>query len=135
MNATSSPDIDALIAAFYAAFDNRGTRAPATAALRAMFAPGGRITRVAPGHIDSWSIEEFIAPRAAMLTDGTLTDFTEWETEGATTVFRNIASRQSHYRKVGTMNGAPYFGGGQKFIQLIRIDTRWMITSVLWEDV
>jgi hypothetical protein len=92
------------------------------------------VTRVSGGGVESWSVDEFIAPRAAMLTDGTLLDFHEWETESNTTVTGNIASRRSQYRKTGTLNGSVVAGGGRKFIQLCRIDGRWMISSVLWED-
>jgi len=128
--------IDALIAAFYAAYDNRGGKPPATAALRGLFTPEGRVTRVSAGDVANWDVDAFIAPREAMLTDGTLVEFHEWETEAVTEVFDNIASRTSHYAKAGTLNGAPYAGEGCKFIQLVRgPDRRWRINSVLWEDV
>lgn len=128
-------DIDALIAAFYGAFDNRGDRAPATASLRDMFTADGRVVRVSAGGVESWNVDEFIAPREAMLTNGTLVDFHEWEIECATTVFDNIACRQSRYRKAGTLNGAPWTGEGRKLIQLCRDGGRWLIASVLWEDL
>lgn len=127
-------EIDALTDTFYRAFDNRGTPAPSAAALRALFAVDARIRRVASGAAEQWTVDEFIAPRIAMLTNGTLTDFHEWETGSRTTVFDNIASRESHYRKVGTLNGAPYSGDGRKFIQLYRANGSWLICSILWED-
>jgi hypothetical protein len=130
----SDPEIESLVGAFYAAFDNRGGRAPAGEALRAMFAEAATITRVAPDLADIWAPDAFIAPRVAMLTDGTLTDFHEWETEARTVVLDNIASRWSRYEKSGTLNGADYRGGGQKFIQFQRADGRWLISSILWED-
>jgi len=127
--------IDAVIAAFYAAFDNRDGRAPATSALRGLFTPEARVVRVSAEGVASWDLEAFIAPREAMLGDGTLLDFHEWETDAATQVSGNIASRTSRYRKAGTLNGAPYVGEGRKFIQLARgADARWRITAVLWED-
>lgn len=126
--------IDAVIAAFYSAFDNRGGRTPPTAALYDMFDASGRITRVSRDRVESWSVEQFVAPRAELLSNGTLTEFHEWETGGSTTVCGNIASRQSHYRKEGIRDGVAYAGEGRKFIQLYRVDARWVITSVLWED-
>jgi hypothetical protein len=129
-----SPTVETVIAAFYAAFDNRGGRAPAMAVLRHLFTPDGRITRVSPDGVASWDVETFIAPREAMLTDGRLTDFFEWETAGATEVTGAIAVHRSRYRKTGRLDGAPYDGEGCKLISLCLADGGWRIVSVLWED-
>jgi hypothetical protein len=129
------PALEALVAAFYAAFDNRGGRRPATAALRAMFADGATITRVEAANVAVWTPDEFIAPRETMLTNGVLTGFHEWETAAHTVILQNIASRWSTYEKAGALNGAAYGGGGHKFIQFQRQDGRWTISSILWEDL
>jgi hypothetical protein len=134
MKPENETGIDALIVEFYRAFDNRGGRTPSADALRKLFAPGARIMRVSSGANEQWTVDEFIAPRIAMLTNGTLAEFHEWEVQGSTTVFENIASRESHYRKTGTLNGAPYSGGGRKFIGLSRVNAAWLICSILWED-
>ena len=128
-------EIDEVIAAFYAAFDNRGSRPVHTDRLIELFAPEARVVRLSDGVIHSWSVNDFILPREAMLSDGTLTNFHEWETTSRTTVLADIASRESHYEKSGTMNGQPYAGVGRKFIQLCRLDGRWRITAVLWQDL
>lgn len=127
-------EVDALADAFYRVFDNRGSQVPSAAALRDLFAADGRIRRVSSGTVELWTVDEFIAPRIALLTNGTLTDFHEWETRSTTTVFADIASRESHYRKTGTLNGLPYAGEGRKLIQLCRFDGQWLICSILWED-
>lgn len=129
-----SSTIDEVIAAFYAAFDNRGGRQLAADTLRALFISAARITRVSAAGVESWTVEEFIAPRAAMLSDGTLTEFHEWEIDAWTTALDHIASRHSFYEKSGTMRGQSYAGRGRKFIQLCRVDDAWRITAVLWED-
>ena len=131
----SCAGIDDLIASFYAAFDNRGGRLPTMADVQRMFLPGGIVTRVTRDGIESWSVDDFIAPRVTMLTDGTLTAFHEWEVEAETTVLGNIASRQSRYGKEGTLRGAPYRGEGRKILQLCRVGDHWRIVSVLWEDL
>jgi hypothetical protein len=136
--------IDTLIAAFYSAFDNRArprvdngdTGSVRWAAeLRAMFIAEGRVTRMSPTAVETWNVDDFITPRIVMLSDGTLTNFHEWEIEGATTVLGRIASRQSRYRKSGRLKGEPYSGEGRKLIQLCRVEERWLIVSVLWEDL
>lgn len=134
MGEQTDPGIEALITAFYAAFDNREGRRPSAEALRAMFDETAMVTRIGPNGGDAWTPEAFIAPRVAMLTDGTLTDFHEWEVASRTTILAHIASRWSRYEKSGVLNGADYRGGGQKFIQMRRAGDGWVISSVLWED-
>ena len=134
MGEQATPEIEALMAAFYTAFDNRGSRRPAAEDLKGMLAEAATITRVAPDKVETWTPEAFISPRVEMLTDGTLTDFHEWETEAQTVVLENIACRRSTYGKAGKLNGADYQGGGHKFIQFHRTEGRWLISSILWED-
>lgn len=127
-------EIEELVAAFYAVFDNRNGQSLAIEELHAMFVKDATITRVALDRVDTWTTEAFISPRVAMLSDGTLTEFREWEIDAKTTVFESIASRCSHYKKTGLLNGVRYDGGGRKFIQLCRTTDRWLISSILWED-
>ncbi len=133
----SPPDqspINRLIAGFYAAFDNRQGRVIDVTGLRRMFLPSARVTRVSAGQLESWSVDEFIAPRAALLGDGSLVDFHEWEVEGATTIFDHIAERRSHYRKSGVLRGRPHVGEGRKIISLCHSEGCWRIVAVLWEE-
>ena len=134
MAETADPEIEALIAAFYAAFDNRGGRKPAAEPLRALFAEAATVTRVTDDEAQTWTADEFIAPRIALLNGGGLADFHEWEVESRTRVETNIASRRSLYEKQGMLDGADYRGAGRKFIQLHRAAGAWRISSVLWED-
>lgn len=137
----SSPDvsddedaIDTLVAAFYAAFDNRSGRAVPADALRDMFLEAALITRATTDGIDTMSVDRFIAPRERMLSDGTLTDFHEWETEARTLVLRDIAARRSTYAKRGDRDGALYEGVGSKLIQFVRTGQGWRIAAICWED-
>lgn len=100
-----------------------------------MFTPGASITCVAPGRVDTWWVEAFIAPRVALLSNGALSEFHEWEVEGQTIIFGAIANRCSHYAKSGLLNGEPCDGGGRKFISLARTEEGWRISSILWEDI
>ena len=127
-------EIDAVIAAFYAAFDNRGGRVPVAEDLRGLFTEAATVTRAAGDEIDTWDPDGFVEPRIALLTGGTLVDFHEWETGSRTLVLDHIASRWSTYEKEGKLDGAEYRGGGHKLIQLHRVGGRWLISSLLWED-
>lgn len=135
MNSSALSRIEHLIARFYAAFDNRAGRFVDLTELRGMFLPDSRVTRIANGQPESWTVDQFIAPREAILTDGSLVDFHEWEVEGVTTIFGNIAAHRSQYRKSGQLRGDPYVGEGRKFISLCRLEGRWRIVSILWEDL
>jgi hypothetical protein len=135
LNEDARSEIEEVIAAFYAAFDNRGGRMPSASQFRDLFLSDGRVTRVSGERIESWAIDDFFAPRETLLTDGTLRDFHEWETSGRTTILESIATRESHYQKSGVLNGSLYKGEGRKLIQLCRTGERWVIVSVLWEDL
>ena len=129
-----NPEIETLVADFYAAFDNRDARVPDIEAMRKLFAASAAITRIAQGSAECWSPDAFLAPRIAMMTEGRLTDFHEWEVEARTRVLANIASRWSTYEKAGRLDGADYRGRGHKFIQMYREAEGWRISAILWED-
>lgn len=99
-----------------------------------MFVTGARVTRVGSDAIEVFEVEEFIAPRHALLIGGGLTEFHEWEVSGATCSTGIIASHSSVYEKSGLLHGQPYRGRGRKLIHLVSIDGAWLITAILWAD-
>lgn len=127
-------EIDRVVAAFFAAFDNREGTAPGLAELPGLFLPGAVIVKLAAGVAETMTVEQFIAPRAALLTGGRLVDFYEWETEAETMLAGGLALRVSRYCKAGVMDGAPYEGGGRKHASLALTGAGWRIASVTWED-
>lgn len=135
MRTADERSIDELTGRFYAAFDNRGGAMPRTGDLRTLFLAGASVTRVSAEGAQQWTVDEFIAPREAMLTDGTLTEFNELETEGRTTFGgERIACRRSSYRKSGYRDGTLSGGSGRKLIHLVKLEADWRISAVLWED-
>lgn len=136
MNETQDPaGIDALIARFYGAFDNRNGRVPTLAELETLFAPGALVVCDGGAHCEPWTVAEFAAPRVRLLTSGELIDFHEWETSASTRIVGAIATRESTYRKQGTLRGQPYAGGGRKFFHCGRFAQGWRISAVAWSDV
>jgi hypothetical protein len=124
--------IDAVVAAFFGAFDNRDGRVPDAAAFAALFVDGATIAHRSGERVAVDAPAEFFRPRQSLLTNGTLLDFHEWEEDALTTVHANIASRTSVYRKSGS---GGYGGTGTKLFQLARqAGGAWRITSVLWAD-
>jgi len=82
-----------------------------------------------------YDVESFIAPRRAMLVDGTLTDFTEQADGGRIEVFGDVAHWFGGYTKRGELNGTPYPGEGMKSIQFVRTGDGWRISAAAWDDV
>lgn len=131
---TAQSQIDELARAFFASFDNRAGRRPDARALRGMFAPAARITRIAGDRVETMTAAEFVDPRVDLLSNGELTDFHEWEVEATTLILNDIATRASTYAKAGLAKGEAYGGSGRKIILLYREDQRWLISSLLWKD-
>lgn len=82
-----------------------------------------------------YDLDAFIAPREKILTDGTLTEFSEWEVSERTEIFGSVAHRFSHYRKSGFLDGAWFEGSGHKTTQFVRTAAGWRMSSLAWDDV
>ncbi|GAB6197081.1 hypothetical protein [Lysobacter xanthus] len=125
--------IDALVTRFYASFDNTAAP-PRQTDIVSCFADDARIVRSMPGLVESYSVDEFVAPRLALLDGGGLVGFSEQETSAQTQVFGGIAARTSRYAKSGVLHGRPYAGSGLKLFQLIRVASGWRISALAWTD-
>jgi hypothetical protein len=128
------PDIDRLIAAFFALFSNRGGAQPNLAGIHELFVPEGVIAKCVDVKPEVSTLDDFIAPREQLLTSGALTDFEEVETSHQTEVFGHIARRVSMYRKSGVRDGAPFVTHGVKIFQLVETPQGWRILSMAWDD-
>ena len=78
-----------------------------------------------------FNIETFINPRKKILSDGTITEFEEYEIIGETKIVNNLAQRFSKYQKKGYLNGEYFEGNGTKFFQYTKTTTGWKINSVI----
>jgi hypothetical protein len=81
-----------------------------------------------------YSVPEFIAPRAELLSSGRLTGFTEAETTQHTQIWGAIAQRWSSYSKSGVLDGVPFTGGGWKSSQFVDTPDGWRFASLIWDD-
>lgn len=81
-----------------------------------------------------YNLISFIEPRKKILTDGTLTEFEENEIQEQTTIIGNIAQRYSTYQKRGIFEANLFKQKGHKFLQFIKTNEEWKISSVIWED-
>ncbi|MFJ1751643.1 nuclear transport factor 2 family protein [Kitasatospora sp. NPDC088134] len=139
-DATAAPDtaatkaeLDLLTREFFDAFDNRDGRTADVARLRRLMLPEGVIVVTGPAYA-VYGVEEFIAPREVLLSDGRLTDFHEWEVSERTEIVPGVACRIGTYRKSGTLNGAPYDATGTKTFQFVHTPSGWRIAAFSWHD-
>jgi hypothetical protein len=98
------------------------------------FSPKAVIARHDRSGTVLYTPDEFAAPRIELLRSGSLLDFCETETGGATQIVGGIATRTSRYVKCGLLDGATYEGSGTKLFHLVRLAEGWKISSLAWED-
>jgi hypothetical protein len=126
--------IAGLVSTFFGAFTSAPDTAARMAALRALFLPQAVIVRTGGGEPAVYDVDGFIAPREALLTGGTLTDFREWQLHGRTEVFGDIAQHLAGYAKAGVQDGQPFTGRGMKTLQFVRTSAGWRISAAAWDD-
>ncbi|MEZ0092200.1 GNAT family N-acetyltransferase [Streptacidiphilus sp. EB129] len=128
-------ELDRLMSAFLGAFANTGGGRPRVDVIREVFVPQGMIISNAGDEPVVYDLDAFIAPRERMLTDGTLTEFSEWEAGERTEIFGSIAHRFSEYGKSGFLRGEWFEGSGRKTTQFVRTPDGWRMSSMAWDDV
>jgi ribosomal-protein-serine acetyltransferase len=126
--------IDRLVGSFFELFSNRNGIPPHLDLIFDLFVPQGVLIKTSGPEPEISSLRDFIAPRRALLTDGTLTDFAETETSHSLLIFGNIAQRASTYEKSGRLNGEWFSAQGMKSFQFIQTAVGWRISSVTWDD-
>ncbi|MFD9357162.1 GNAT family N-acetyltransferase [Streptomyces sp. NPDC060031] len=127
--------LDQLMRVFLGAFTNTNGSRPNLDAVREVFIPQGMIISNAGDEPVIYDLDSFIEPRQKILTDGTLTEFSEWEVAERTEIRESIAHRLSEYRKSGFLNGEWFEGSGRKTTQFVRTPAGWKMSSMAWVDM
>jgi hypothetical protein len=125
--------IDAIVAAFFAAFCNVEGLAP-TSSVYGLCLPQAVVIKAVGAVPEIYSLREFIEPRIELLRGGELTGFREWEIDRTMTIDGNIAQRRSTYGKSGVASGRPFVTRGVKNFQFVRLPGGWKISAVAWDD-
>jgi hypothetical protein len=132
-----SKDRDAIagiVRTFFAAFTSGAQAEARLDALRQVFLPEAVIVRTCGGVPAVYGVDSFIEPRRELLSNGTLTDFREWELSGRTEIFGDIAQHFCSYAKAGVQHGASFTGRGMKTLQFVRTAAGWRISAAAWDD-
>ncbi|CAL9635417.1 GNAT family N-acetyltransferase [Streptomyces sp. enrichment culture] len=127
-------ELDRLMGVFVGAFTNTDGRRPDLDVIREVFLPEGRIIANVGARPVIYDLDAFIEPRRKMLSDGTLTEFSEWEVAARTEIRGSVAHRFSEYRKSGCHHGTWFEGSGHKTTQFLRTPAGWRMASLAWDD-
>ena len=125
---------DGIVRTFFAAFVSGPDVADRLDDLRAVLLPEAVITRTCGGEPVVHDVDGFIAPRQALLSGGSLTDFSERELHGHTELFGDIAQHFGSYAKAGVQDGTAFTARGMKTLQLVRTAAGWRISAAAWDD-
>jgi GNAT superfamily N-acetyltransferase len=138
MPTTDDAAIEDVVRAFFRAFANDEAERGSLDRLPSEFTADARISVLTAGEVRTYGVDEFIAPRRALLSSGAVTGFSEWETESTTLVHRDIACRRSRYAKRGVRDGSAFTGAGTKVFSFVRVPVRggsaWKIHTLVWQD-
>jgi hypothetical protein len=130
---TTEDELAALTAAFLAAVTFAPGERPDYDAIRGLFIDQGVLIRNI-GTLDITTVDEFIAPRQALVDSGALTEFEELELAHITEVFGNVAHRMSTYSKSGVQDGVRFEARGVISTQFVFTPSGWRMSAMAWDD-
>jgi hypothetical protein len=133
MYMTTEDELAALTAAFLDAVSFAPGERPAYGAIRELFIAQGLLIKDV-GEPDIATVDEFIAPRQALVDSGELTEFEERELGQITEVFGNVAHRMSTYSKRGVQGGVSFEARGVISTQFVFTRSGWRMSAMAWDD-
>ena len=127
-------ELDRLTSEFFRAVSFEAGDVPSYENIPALFIERGLIIKNTSSTPEISSVREFIEPRKALVTSGTLTRFHEAELSESTAIFGNVAHRLSVYAKSGTSGGSPFQAQGMITTQFISTPGGWKMSAMAWDD-
>jgi hypothetical protein len=130
---TTEDALAALTAGFFDAVSFRPGERPDYEAIRDLFIAQGLLIKNL-GEPDIATVDEFIAPRQALVDSGELTEFEEGELAQVTELFGNVAHRMSTYFKRGVQGGVRFDARGVISTQFVCTPSGWRMSAMAWDD-
>jgi hypothetical protein len=127
-------ELDRLTSEFFGAVSFEAGERPTYEHIRSLFIESGLLIKNVGAAPEISTVQEFIAPREAMVRKGELTRFREDELSEVTQIFGNVAQRFSAYSKFGTMNGSAFEARGMISTQFILTPSGWKMSAMAWDD-
>jgi len=127
-------ELDGLTLKFFRAVSFEPGGAPSYGSIPALFIERGLLIKNVGATPEISSVQEFIEPREALVSSGTLTRFNEREISESTVIFGNVAHRFSAYAKSGTSSGKPFEARGMITTQFVNTPSGWKMTAMAWDD-
>ena len=127
-------ELERLASAFFRAVSFESDGAPSYQDIPALFIERGLLIKNVGPVPEISSIQEFIAPREALVRSRTLTRFHESEISESTVIFGNVAHRFSAYTKSGTSGGTEFSARGMISTQFVSTPAGWKMSSMAWDD-
>lgn len=134
MTGVVEAELESLLGAFLECVSFEPGSAPDYDGIRPLFIERGLLIRNSGTAPEVSTVDEFIAPRAALVASGELTRFREEELFGRTAVFGTVAHRLSGYAKSGTQGGADFAARGVILTQFVNTPDGWRMSSMAWDD-
>lgn len=128
------PCLGKLTKKFFGAFSTAKDRPVKLDVIYDLFIPQGILIKNVGEQTEIYNLDQFIKPREKLLNSGALVEFSEREIDERTEVFGNIAQRWSIYEKSGVLDGKSFHTKGMKTIQFVKMNEKWHISAVAWDD-
>ena len=132
--ASDSERIEAATKALYASICFEAGGQPSVERLRDLFMPDGRLMNNNGAAPVVMSVDDFIAAYEQQRAAGHVTAFYEGELSARTELFGKIAHRFSTYEAKFDLAASEPFSVGINSIQFIKVDDRWRVASMVWND-
>jgi len=130
---TTEDELAALTAGFFDAVSFEPGERPDYDAIRDLFIAQGLLIKNI-GEPEIATVDEFIAPRQALVASGALTEFEEGELAHVNEVFGNVAHRMSTYFKRGVQGGTAFEARGVISTQFVFTPNGWRMSAMAWDD-
>lgn len=127
-------EIDQLTKSFFNIFTNINKQQPNWNIIHTICLSETLLIKKSNREEEIYNLNTFIEARKKTISDGTLTEFEEYETFEETKIIYNIAQRISKFQKNGYFNEIYFKEKGNKLFQYLKTNNGWKISSVIWED-